>query len=129
VLDFFHRAEKIPRNGPDQNQQPWLHRATPSGGVGPRYNDLSRDRRSIRSRHFNCLRDLVACLVTGRSGGLSSFLAKLTQTFALQNVLSALPPKTDIGSAKWHARFGPEADIGRTIRSPRRRGRALMVAP
>ncbi|MGB2588729.1 MAG: hypothetical protein WBC72_21755, partial [Pseudolabrys sp.] len=33
------------------------------------------------------------------------------QTFAVQNGMSALPPKADIGSAQVHVRFVPEADI------------------
>src|SRR4029453_16854298 len=34
------------------------------------------------------------------------------QTFALQNVMSALPPKADICGAAWHVCFGPIADMG-----------------
>ena len=34
------------------------------------------------------------------------------QTFAVQNVMSALPPKADIRSALAHVRFVPIADIG-----------------
>ena len=33
------------------------------------------------------------------------------QTFAVQNVMSALPPKADICSALGHVRFVPIADI------------------
>ena len=33
------------------------------------------------------------------------------QTFALQNVMSALPPKADMCSANSDVRFGPIADI------------------
>jgi hypothetical protein len=33
------------------------------------------------------------------------------QTFAPQKVMSALPPKADIGGAKRNVRFGPKADI------------------
>ena len=42
------------------------------------------------------------------------------QTFAVQNGMSALPPKADIGSAQVHVRcFGPEADIGPKGNNPR----------
>jgi hypothetical protein len=34
------------------------------------------------------------------------------QTFALQKVMSALPPKADMCSATTHVRYGPKADIG-----------------
>src|SRR5262245_25240221 len=34
------------------------------------------------------------------------------QTFAVQNVMSALPPKADMCVALVHVRFGPKADIG-----------------
>ena len=37
------------------------------------------------------------------------------QTFALQNVMSALPPRADMCSAKAHVRFVPIADIGKLI--------------
>ena len=33
------------------------------------------------------------------------------QTFAVQNVMSALPPKADIRGCDWHVRFVPIADI------------------
>jgi hypothetical protein len=33
------------------------------------------------------------------------------QTYAVQNVMSALPPKADMCSAKWDVRFVPIADI------------------
>jgi hypothetical protein len=33
------------------------------------------------------------------------------QTFAVQNVMSALPPKADMCGAKRDVRFVPEADI------------------
>ena len=33
------------------------------------------------------------------------------QTYAVQNVMSALPPKADIRSALADVRFGPTADI------------------
>jgi hypothetical protein len=33
------------------------------------------------------------------------------QTFALQNVMSALPPKADMCTAHMNVRFGPKADI------------------
>jgi hypothetical protein len=36
------------------------------------------------------------------------------QTFAPQNVMSALPPKADMCGAKTDVRFGPKADIGPT---------------
>jgi hypothetical protein len=38
------------------------------------------------------------------------------QTFALQQVMSALPPKADIGAAQINVRFVPIADIGCTKR-------------
>jgi hypothetical protein len=34
------------------------------------------------------------------------------RTYAVQNGMSALPPKADICSAVAHVRFGPKADIG-----------------
>jgi hypothetical protein len=53
------------------------------------------------------------------------------RTFAVQKVMSALPPKADMCGANTDVRFGPKADIrsakrhvrhkGRPIRSPRRR--------
>jgi len=33
------------------------------------------------------------------------------QTFALHQLVSALPPKADIRHRNWHVRFGPKADI------------------
>ena len=42
------------------------------------------------------------------------------QTSALQNVMSALPPKADICSAQADVRLVPKADIARFIRSTRR---------
>jgi hypothetical protein len=39
------------------------------------------------------------------------------QTFALQQVMSALPPKADIGAAQINVRFVPIADI-RRLASP-----------
>ena len=33
------------------------------------------------------------------------------QTYAVQNIMSALPPKADMCSALGHVRFGPKADI------------------
>src|SRR5215471_17224245 len=44
------------------------------------------------------------------------------QTFAVQNVMSALPPKADSCSAQANVRFGPKADI------PRALARALCVS-
>src|SRR5262249_21445185 len=41
------------------------------------------------------------------------------QTFAPQNVMSALPPKADMCGATRDVRFGPIADIAGTMRSPR----------
>jgi hypothetical protein len=35
------------------------------------------------------------------------------QTFALQKVMSALPPKADMCGATSDVRYGPKADIGR----------------
>jgi len=35
------------------------------------------------------------------------------QTYAVQKVMSALPPKADICSATAHVCYGPKADIGR----------------
>ena len=47
------------------------------------------------------------------------------QTFAVQNVMSALPPIADMCGATRDVRFVPIADIApHSIRSPRRRGRA-----
>ena len=43
------------------------------------------------------------------------------QTFAVQNGMSALPPKADIGSAQVHVRFVPKADITVITGSPRQR--------
>ena len=40
------------------------------------------------------------------------------QTFAMQNAMSALPPKADMCGATRHVRFVPIADIGSLIRSP-----------
>ena len=37
------------------------------------------------------------------------------QTFAVQNGMSALPPKADIGSAQVHVRFVPIADIAKLV--------------
>ena len=34
------------------------------------------------------------------------------QTYALQNAMSALPPKADMCGAGTHVCFGPKADIG-----------------
>jgi hypothetical protein len=39
------------------------------------------------------------------------------QTFAMQNVMSALPPKADICSALAHVRFVPIADISSALRA------------
>jgi hypothetical protein len=36
-------------------------------------------------------------------------------TFALQKVMSALPPKADIGGAKIHVLYGPKADIATSV--------------
>src|SRR6516225_12196100 len=41
-------------------------------------------------------------------------------TFVSLRVLSALLPKADIGTQSWNVRFVPKADIGWSIRSPRR---------
>ena len=43
------------------------------------------------------------------------------RTFAVQKGMSALPPIADMCSATRHVRFVPIADIGSSIRSPRRR--------
>jgi hypothetical protein len=32
------------------------------------------------------------------------------RTFALQKVMSALPPKADISGRNWNVRYGPQAD-------------------
>jgi hypothetical protein len=45
-----------------------------------------------------------------------------------QTVMSALPPKADMCGALGHVRYGPKADIDPSIRSLRRRGRAVMAA-
>jgi hypothetical protein len=39
------------------------------------------------------------------------------QTFAVQNVMSALPPKADILRCRSDLRYGPEADIWGSWRS------------
>src|SRR5262245_9298213 len=44
-----------------------------------------------------------------------------------QTVMSALPPKADMCSANLNVRYGPKADIPRSTRSPRQRGRAAWV--
>jgi hypothetical protein len=49
------------------------------------------------------------------------------QTFAVQNVMSALTPKADVCSATRYVRFVPKADVA-AIRSPRQRGRAAQAA-
>ena len=41
------------------------------------------------------------------------------RTFALQNVMSALPPKADMCAATRHVRFVPIADIARLYRDVR----------
>jgi hypothetical protein len=41
------------------------------------------------------------------------------QTFALQQVVSALPPKADIGAAQINVRFVPIADIYQDMRHAR----------
>jgi hypothetical protein len=46
------------------------------------------------------------------------------QTYALQQAMSALPPKADMCGALAHVRFGPKADMTPLIRSPRQRGLA-----
>ena len=43
------------------------------------------------------------------------------QTSALQEGVSALPPKADMCGATMDVRYGPEADISALIRSPRQR--------
>jgi len=43
------------------------------------------------------------------------------RTFALQQAMSALPPKADMCSALADVRFGPKAGIRSPIRSPRQR--------
>jgi hypothetical protein len=50
------------------------------------------------------------------------------QTFAVQNVMSALPPIADIGSAQADVRFVPIADIANLIGSPRRRALSAPAA-
>jgi len=37
------------------------------------------------------------------------------RTFAVQNCMSALPPKADICSAVAHVRFGPIADVNHSV--------------
>jgi len=49
------------------------------------------------------------------------------QTFAAQNGVSALPPRADMCSAVVDVCYGPKADITPSIRSPHRRGQALMA--
>ena len=54
------------------------------------------------------------------------------QTFALQQVMSALPPKADICSALAHVRFGPIADIqhiyDRSGSSAATRGKITLIS-
>jgi hypothetical protein len=40
------------------------------------------------------------------------------RTFAVQNVMSALPPKADMCGAAQHVRFVPKADIRSSARFP-----------
>ena len=50
------------------------------------------------------------------------------RTFALQKVMSALPPKADMCGALAHVRLVPIADIAALTRSPRRRVRSVSAA-
>ena len=49
------------------------------------------------------------------------------QTYAMQNVMSALPPIADMCIALGHVRFVPRADMAPPIRSPRRLAPAATV--
>jgi hypothetical protein len=50
------------------------------------------------------------------------------QTYAVQTVMSALPPKADMCGAIRDVRFGPIADILQIIRSSRQRAPASTEA-
>jgi hypothetical protein len=54
--------------------------------------------------------------------------AALVREYFYPLLMSALLPKADMCSAARDVRFGPIADIAILIRSPRRRGRAGLVA-
>ena len=51
------------------------------------------------------------------------------QTYAVQYVMSALPPIADMCSATRHVRFVPIADIAPFTRSPRRRRAIKPLRP
>jgi hypothetical protein len=51
------------------------------------------------------------------------------QTFAPQNVMSAVPPKADMCDATSDVRFGPLADMPPFIRSPHRRHSGALPEP
>jgi hypothetical protein len=50
------------------------------------------------------------------------------RTLRRVHLMSALPPKADIGPHNRDVRFVPKADLANAIRSPRRRGRAVLSA-
>src|SRR5262249_60681803 len=50
------------------------------------------------------------------------------QTCAAHKLMSALPPKADMCSAQAYVCFGPKADIGSPIRSPRWPARVVTAA-
>jgi hypothetical protein len=53
----------------------------------------------------------------GTATGRSMSALGHKQTIALQNVMSALPPKADMCSATAHVCFGPKADIASSYRA------------
>ncbi|MGB6587511.1 MAG: hypothetical protein WBE93_16285, partial [Pseudolabrys sp.] len=67
----------------------------------------AKDHQSYRLRHTQW---------KGSSTAMSALGQK--QTFAVQNVMSALPPKADIRGALVHVRFVPIADIPPFTKSP-----------
>ena len=70
--------------------------------VGP----LGRHRSALNQDH----RNIAENSRIGIANPMSALGQKLT--CAVQNGMSASPPKADIGSAKRHVRFVPKADIG-----------------
>jgi hypothetical protein len=72
--------------------------------------------------HSNPVSTLHLCFALQQNRQPMSALGQ-KQTFAMQEGMSALPSKADIGAAQINVRFVPIADID-VIRSPRRHGRA-----
>ena len=75
---------------------------------------------TIESRHKTLRNVLLKCAAQNEMTALGQ-----KQTSRQVRVMSALAPKADICSALTYVRFVPIADIGQSIRSPRRRGRAM----